>query len=413
MRSLFIIARWEYLTRIRSKWFIISTLIIPLVLFAFMFVPTLMMDDTGTEMKIIAMIDETGRLGQKFEADIYSRYELKDGQPKYQVVNLDNQSIDGALDIARSLLDSMVIDAYIFIPRDVFKENRVKYYARFLGNYRDQEEIRTVFNTILLNQRAVDANLDPELVKKLTRQIDLDTIEISRRGEQKETNEIISYIIPIMFVLMLYFAIVMSSQVLMRSVLEERNNRLVEILLSSINSTQLMSGKIIGLGLLGLTQLSFYIICGIGLSQYRGMDYVATYQIPFFLLYFVLGYMFFSSIFAAIGAIFSSEQDAQQAVSLISIISVIPILLSSYVIMNPSAPLTIILSHIPFLTPFFMILLIGIDIPPLWHILSTVSVLVLFAGLTMLAAGKIFRTAILMYGKRPTLPEIFQWLKSA
>jgi len=413
MHKLFLVAHWEYMTRIRSKWFIISTLIIPLILVAFMFLPALVMQDTGTNTKILALIDASGKMSGEFEVVISQRYHLKNGQEKYQVIMLENQPVEEAMAVGQELLDSMVIDAYLYLPFDIMENNSAEYYARFIGNYREQEEVRAVISTVLLNRRAKNAGLNPEMVRQLTRRVNLELIEVDRDGEKQQSSEILAYILPIIFVMMLYFAIVMSSQVLLRSVLEERSNRLVEILLSSVNATQLMSGKILGLGLLGLTQLSFYIVCGLAVSQYRGIEIISSVQILYFLLYFILGYMFFSSVYAAIGAVFSSEQDAQQAVSIISIISVFPLLMSSYVIANPDSLPTLILSHIPFVSPFFMILIIGIGIPPFWHIVSTSIVLIIFVIMAMFIAGKIFRTAILMTGKRPTLPEIMQWLKSA
>ncbi|MBU0711542.1 ABC transporter permease [bacterium] len=413
MHKLFLIARWEYMTRIRSKWFIISTLIIPLVLVAFMFLPALVMQDTGTDTKILALIDASGEMSAEFEAAISEQYHLKNGQAKYQIIVLENQPVEEALAVGQELLDSQTIDAVVVLPIDIMGKNHAEYYANFIGNYREQEEVRAVISSVLMNRRARDAGLNPEMVSKLTRRVNLDLIEIGRGGEKQQGNEILSFILPIIFVMMLYFAIVMSSQVLMRSVLEERSNRLVEILLSSVSATQLMSGKILGLGLLGLTQLFFYMVCGFAVSQYRGIEIISSVQILYFLLYFILGYMFFSGVYAAIGAVFSSEQDAQQAVSIISIVSIFPLLMSSYVITNPDSLLTIILSHMPFVSPFFMILIIGIKTPSCWHIISTSFLLILYAVFAMIIAGKIFRTAILMTGKRPTLPEIMQWLKSA
>ena len=400
------------MTRIRSKWFIISTVIIPLVLVAFMFLPTLVMQDSGTDTQIVALIDVSGEMSAEFESVIYKQYHLKNGQVKYQILVLENKPIEDALTVGQELLNSQTIDALVVLPIDIMEKNHAKYYANFVGNYREQEEIRSVVSSVVLNRRARAAGLNPEIVKQLSRHVDLDLIEIGRDGEKQSGNELFSFILPVIFVMMLYFAIVMSSQVLMRSVLEERTNRLVEILLSSVNARQLMSGKILGLGLLGLTQLLFYMVCGFAVSQYRGIEIINDVQILYFLLYFILGYLFFSGVYAAIGAVFSSEQDAQQAVSIISIISIFPLLMSSYVITNPDSLLTIILSHMPFISPFFMILIIGIKTPPFWHIISTSVLLILYAGFAMIIAGKIFRTAILMTGKRPTLPEIMQWLKS-
>ena len=131
-------------------------------------------------------------------------------------------------------------------------------------------------------------------------------------GEEKEGSEIISYLTPIIFVMMLFFAIFMSSQILLKSVMEERTNRLVEILLSSITPGELMSGKIIGLGLLGLTQLALYLIVGYFASSYKGIQVVTSANVILFLIYFVLGYLLYASIFASIGTIFNSEHEAQQ-----------------------------------------------------------------------------------------------------
>ena len=413
MHKLFLIAQWEYMTRIRSKWFIISTLIIPLVLVAFMFLPAVVMQGTGSDIRIIALIDANGEMSVEFETAISEQYHLKNGQAKYQIIVLENKPVEEAIAVGHELLDSQTIDAFVVLPVDIMGKNHAEYHANFIGNYREQEEVRAVISSVLLNLRARDAGLNPEVVKQLSRRVNLDLIEMDGGGEKKQGDELFSYILPVIFVMMLYFAIVMSSQVLMRSVLEERTNRLVEILLSSVNAGQLMSGKILGLGLLGLTQLLFYMVCGFVVSQYRGIEIINTVQILYFLLYFILGYMFFSGVYAAIGAVFSSEQDAQQAVSIISIVSIFPLLMSSYVISNPDSLLTIVLSHMPFVSPFFMILIIGIKAPPFWHIISTSILLILYAVCAMIIAGKIFRTAILMTGKRPSLPEIIQWFKSA
>ena len=410
MRNIFIITRWEYLTRIRSKWFIISTLIIPLIVVGSMFLPSLVMKGESG-LQLVALVAENGELAWNIEQFLSEHYRLKDGQPKYQVIQLGNSNTDDALKMATSLLDSAIVDAYVYIPANVMEANEVTYYARYLGNYREQEEIRSAVNAVLLDQRIANSGLDPEMVKEITKPVDFKTIEVSANGKMQQRDEMLYYLIPVIFVLMLYFAIVMSSQVLLRSVLSERTNRLIEILLSSVSPTQLMSGKILGLGLLGLTQLTLYMIFGSFISANRGIAILSSREILFFYWYFVIGYLFFASIFAAIGSIFTSEQDAQQAVSIVSIISILPVMLSSYVIMNPESIMTAILAFIPFVTPFFMILLIGMTTPPAWQIISTSIVLMAAAVLAMLAAGKIFQTAVLMYGKRPTLPEILQWLK--
>jgi len=411
MKNVLAVMRWEYLTRIRSKWFIISTVIIPLIILASMFIPTLIMTGPDTEIKVIAIVDATQHLGGIVDKTLGEKYKLKDGSPKYQVVLLQDGNFDVLKKQASELLDSDVIYSYLVIPEDVMNSNEVKYYARNLGNFKDQEQIYRAVNKVISRQRMIAANFDPEVISSLIREVDFKLLEVGKEGEEKEGGEIISYLTPIIFVMMLFFAIFMSSQILLRSVMEERTNRLVEILLSSISPGELMSGKIIGLGLLGLTQLALYFIVGYFASSYKGIQIVTSANVILFFIYFVLGYLLYASIFASIGTIFNSEHEAQQVSSFLSIICVIPIMLSSYIIANPQSITTTILSFIPVITPFFMILRIGVEIPPLWEIFGTIGILVLFVWLTMLAAGKIFRVAVLIYGKRATLPEIWQWIR--
>ncbi|MBL7136881.1 MAG: ABC transporter permease [Candidatus Marinimicrobia bacterium] len=411
MKNVLVVMRWEYLTRIRTKWFIISTIIMPLIILASMFIPTLIMTGPDTEVKVIAIVDATQYLGGIVDKTLGERYKLKDDTPKYQVVLLQDGNFDVLKKQASELLDSDVIYSYLVIHEDVMNSNEIKYYARNLGNFKDQEQICRAVNKVISRQRMLKANFDPEVISSLIREVDFKMLEVGKEDEEKEGSEIISYLTPIIFVMMLFFAIFMSSQILLRSVMEERTNRLVEILLSSITPGELMSGKIIGLGLLGLTQLALYLIVGYFASSYKGIQIVTSANVILFLIYFVLGYLLYASIFASIGTIFNSEHEAQQVSSFLSIICVIPIMLSSYVIANPQSTTTTILSFIPVITPFFMILRIGVEIPPLWEIFGTIGVLILFVWLTMLAAGKIFKVAVLIYGKRATLSEIWQWVK--
>ena len=306
MKNVLAVMRWEYLTRIRSKWFIISTVIMPLIILVSMLIPTLIMTGPDTEVKVIAIVDATRHLGDILDKTLGERYKLKDGTPKYQVVLLQDGNFDVLKKQASELLDSDVIYSYLVIPEDVMNSNEVKYYARNLGNFKDQEQIYRAVNKVISRQRMLKANFDPEVISSLIREVDFKMLEVGKEGEEKEGSEIISYLTPIIFVMMLFFAIFMSSQILLRSVMEERTNRLVEILLSSITPGELMSGKIIGLGLLGLTQLALYLIVGYFASSYKGIQIVTSANVILFFIYFVLGYLLYASIFASIGTIFNS-----------------------------------------------------------------------------------------------------------
>ncbi|HMA61552.1 MAG TPA: ABC transporter permease [bacterium] len=411
MNKIFNVARWEFLSRVRSKSFIISTLLLPVIMIGFIILPNLLITRGGQSQKIIAIVDETGHLGEKVKSHLSEKFTLKDGRPEYQTMVFQSGKPQRLRSQAKSLLDSAVISAYIVLPENILDNNQAEYYTRNLGDFRGKHVISSAITTIISKQRMLAANLNPDRIQKLTQDVKMLTYESSGGQAQEAGSEIMAYLTPIIFTMMLFFAVFRSSQVLFRSVLEERSNKLVEILLSTLSPNQLMTGKILGLGLVGLTQLAFYLTIGVLVSSYQGMDLLNSSQVLLFFLYFLTGYLLYAAIFATIGSIFDSEQEAQQYVAVLSLVTVLPIILSSYVITNPDATIVKILSYIPVITPFFMILRIGIQVPSTLEIISTLVLMVGFVMLAMWAAGKIFRVAILMYGKKPKFDEIMRWLK--
>ncbi|MBN2281880.1 MAG: ABC transporter permease, partial [Candidatus Marinimicrobia bacterium] len=402
MKNMIVVAKWEFLTRVKSKLFLLSTILFPILIIGISVVPSLLMTKVDTENKLIGVLDSTGFLGGKIEVKLTEDYKLNNGEQKYQVMQFKSHEAE----LAASLLDSSVIDGYLIIPANVVDSNKVTYFSKTLGDFKGVAEVRSTANTVISRERMILENIDPDVVDKLNRRIDFITLEPGKTAEQSD--ELLSYFVPFIFVMMLFFTIFMTSQILLRSVLQERSNKLVETLLSSVSASELMSGKILGLGLLGLLQLAVYLVIGVGVSSYQGLDLISGVEVLFFIVYFIFGYLLYSAIFAAIGSIFDNEQEAQQATSVLSLITVVPIMLSSFVVANPNATMTVVLSYIPVMTPFFMILRIGVQMPSMVQIVTTTVVLVASVGVTMLIAGKIFRTAILLYGKRPTLPEIMR-----
>jgi len=413
VRKILTIVRWEYFTRIRSKWFIISTVVFPVIVVLSMILPSVLMTSEESEYKIVGLIDETRLLAEQLEKQLGEEYHLKDGSPKYQVIVFKDLDTERAKSQAAALLDSSIIHSYLVIPTDVWDSSCVYYYTRNIGNFRDQSELDRTVSRLIRSYKMQKVGLPSHLIKQVLSPIDFKVMQVTCEGKEKEGSEYLGYLMPIIFVLMLFFSIFTSAQILMRSVLTERSNRLVEILLSSVSPTELMSGKIIGLGLLGLTQLLIYLFLAYFVSSYKGLELFNLTTTAIFLIYFVLGYLVYAAIFATLGAIFDNEQDAQSAVSIFSMITILPLILASYIISHPQSLTTIILSFIPIMTPFFMILRLGIFMPPLWELLGTMGILLISVWLLMLAAGKVFRVAILIWGKRPTLPEIWQWVRSS
>jgi len=198
---------------------------------------------------------------------------------------------------------------------------------------------------------------------------------------------------------------------LVRSLIEEKSNRLIEILISSCTSEELLAGKILGLSALGLTQILIWSLIGVGLAGSSVIPSEAFENVLPMLLYFVLGFIFYTTIFVGIGSIVSTEQEAQQITTYISLILVLPIVFVVPAIQNPDSIMVKVLSYIPLTIPSIMLLRFKIETVPLTDIFITLSIMILSIIITLKLSAKIFRIGILSYGKKPSVKELIHWLK--
>ena len=220
------------------------------------------------------------------------------------------------------------------------------------------------------------------------------------------------YLAPIIFMFLLFMGIFTGGQLLLRAVLEERSNRVIEVLLSSVSYNDLMTGKILGLGLLGLTQSVIYLVISSLVGSYFQVQILTAWITLLFLVYFILGYLFYAAFYIGVGALFDSEQEAQQAIQIFSILAIIPVMLWSLVIENPDSTIVNVLCYLPPVTPFFMLIKIALNETSVSQIIGTLAVLGVSTYGVMRMAAKVFKTGILLYGKRMTLPEIMRWIKA-
>jgi ABC-2 type transport system permease protein len=253
--------------------------------------------------------------------------------------------------------------------------------------------------------------LDTALIHRLTTRVDLRTIKISEEGVETEAGfgEIFarSYI----GLLMIIFMVLTSGQLLVRSLVEEKANRVIEVLLSSCSTRELMTGKILGLSGLGILQMLVYASIGLALALKMNTDIIQPDYFLLILLYAILGYLFYAAIFVAAGSPATTEQEAQQITAYVSMLMIVPFGIVMLVMQNPNSIIVKILSYIPVFTPTVMVLRISVQMPSLLEILATVLLLVISTMAMMWIAGKIFRIAILSYGKRPSLSELIQWIR--
>ena len=402
------IMKWEFANRVKTKLFIITTFLLPFFMGGIMYLPSLLMDLEPDENKVIGLkyADVNMVLVKRFEDRASLSLKLKNGQSEFSFIRFNDD------ESAVNAIKNKKITGYLDIPIGILDTAKAKYFSNSLSNIKIYTNLRRLLNKVVVEQRMINQKIDTSLVEELIRKINFGTYELDELGEASQVDELSSFLVPYLFLMILFGTIFMSGQLLLRSVMEERTSRTIEILLSSVTPDELMRGKIFGLGALGLIQMLFYLLIALATTHYKGMVIIELSQIPLFLIFFTTGYFFYASIFAAMGTFFTSEQEAQQSSGMISIIAVLPIAFASYFITNPESVFTIGISYIPPLTPFIMIIRIGTDSVGLMEVFYT-SLLMIVSCLFMLKfSGKVFRTAILLYGKKITFNEVRRWITS-
>jgi ABC-2 type transport system permease protein len=253
-------------------------------------------------------------------------------------------------------------------------------------------------------------------VKELTKGMEMKRVRLSATGEREDRGA--AMFLALILMMILYMSVLMWGQQVLTSTIEEKSNRVMEVIVSSVPSMSLMAGKLLGVGAAGLTQLGVWTLClvgaslmGIGASGGLHMPEITPLMLGSFVLFYVLGYLLYSSLFAAVGASVNTSQEAQSLAFPVMMPLILGVMLFMPVLQSPDSRLAVVTSLIPFLSPILMFLRIMVLTPPAWQIALSVLLTALTIAAVLWVAGRIYRVGILMYGKRPTFPEIVRWVR--
>lgn len=409
------VARWEYIEKIKSKAFLISLFLMPIIMVAVGVIPTLLAARGDTESKIVGIIDRSHEILTPLSASLDERYRLPDGQPNYILRSLDADSMSD-LTAEKKHADELVIadslEGYVIIGKSIMLDSTVEYRSQNVGSFRMTERIGNTIRDLVVEKKLHAQGIDPLLVKQLTKPIEMKTIKLSKSGKEEESGFGEVFFTAYVFMMMMFFLVNTSGQLLVRSMLEEKSNRVVEVLMSSCSAKDLMTGKIIGLSGLGLTQVAFWTVIGIAVSSKFAIPLIPLSSALLMLTYFILGYLLYAAIFVAAGSPVSTDQEAAQINSYLTMILIIPIVVAFMVVQDPNSTIVKVLSFIPLLTPSMMAMRIPIQVPSMPEIVVSIALVAVSAVAMIWIAGKIFRTAILSYGKRPSLGELFALIRA-
>jgi len=416
MSRVYAVARREYLERVRSKAFLISTILGPTLLAGFMLMPILLAGQRGRPLRIV-VLDESGSLAPDVTASL-ARRRVAD-QPRFVI----EPAPTGPLDRARAGVQDKVVrgelDGFLFLSKDALQRSAAEYYGRNVSNMMDLDLMNKAVEEALVSRRLSGEGLDPERVRSLTRAVEIKKVRLTARGAREDRG--VSFLVSLVLMMLLYTTLAVWGAAVMNGVIEEKTNRVVEVVVSSLSSSQLFAGKLLGVGAAGLTQFVAWTAClgaintmgSAGIGVVRGMPELSPPLLVAFVLFFLLGYFLYGSMYASIGAAVNTTQEAQSLVFPVMMPLILSVVFYPMVLSAPDSRLSILLSLIPFFAPLLMFLRMTAVSPPAWQVaLSMLLMLATIAGITW-AAARVYRVGILMYGKRPTFPEIIRWVGRA
>jgi ABC-2 type transport system permease protein len=422
MDKILAIIKREYLTRVRSKGFVVGTILSPLLMAGLVVVPIVVARMGSDETDRLVVLDQTpdDALYARVARSLDPAGEGGEGAPDEFELRRESVASPAALEARkRQLNEDLVarrIEGYVVVPPDVLAGGKVEFHTKNAGGFGTRSRLRAAFSAAVIEQRLAGAGIDAARVNELSKGVEVETI--NERGEQERGQ---SFILAYALLMILYITILVYGITVLRGVVEEKQSRIIEVMLSSVRPFQLMLGKIVGIGLVGLTQYFAWAAFALLLSAVAAAQAltVGAVKLPhisfalmfYFVAYFVLGYFLYATLYAMVGAMVSTEEDGQQVQMPVTMTLVVPMALSSVVMSNPGGTLSTALSLFPFFAPVLMFLRITLEHPPFWQVALSFLLLIATIFGSVWVAAKIYRVGVLMYGKRPTLPELARWLR--
>ena len=431
----------EYTTRVKSKGFVVALFLMPVLMCGLVALSSFLaiMEHRTEETRKFAVVDETGEIFTQMQTVIAGHpiFQHK-GELVYQL-HEESAATEEARATLRERVNTKDFYAYLEIPKDVFANGEVRFYARTATNFEMQNALRRIISDIVRDKRFAESGYSQREVSRLMRSVRFNAYAV-KSGKGKDGGAKVESALETgarlglgyLLVFLLYMFVIIYANSIMRSVLEEKTTRIVEVIVSSVKPYQLLLGKLIGVCSVCLTMFAIWVIFGVLLVMnvepllgIFGIDslpvqllgVIGTIKassgevLTYFLIYFVMGFFMYSTLYAIVGAICNSEEEAQQTAVPLTMLLVIPFILMFQLFRVPDSTLSVLLSHIPFFSPILMFMRINVLMPPLWEILLNILLMCATVLLVTLISGKIYRIGILMYGKRPTLGQLWQWAR--
>lgn len=406
----------ELREKLMSKAFVLMTILLPVLMVSIIGVQTFLMsfESEGNKIEIISFSDSiTSKLGEIILNESF----VKDGSVIPTVKTVPESEHSEYLSSHEADLISEQLHGIIVIPEKALEDKRINYYSKTPKNFRLLEKLDDPINNVLIEQYFASKNIPVEELEYARKWVDISSFKISEGEDVKEEGYgglILSYL----FSFLLYLSLIMMGSMVMQAVIQEKSNRIVEVLLSSVTSKELMTGKIFGASITGVLQMAIWLspVMLVASTTWfmipqEAMIDVSFLQLGYLLFNFFLGLIIFVGLFTMVGSIFENPQDAQSGMWPILMLVMIPFFISMSMIGNPDNPIADIASMAPFAAIIVMPAKMAIVDVPLWQVIVSTVVNILTALAIFPIAGKIFRVGIMMTGRKPKWSEVVKWLK--
>ena len=448
MRKFLAVVNHEY-KKIVLKWsFLVGTLLFPFIASMFAVVPAFIFSIKGEPTRIV-VVDSSGKISNRLKENLSAekmreraKQAAKESKTEITISQEEKMKRDMAqfqdsfvfIDYSsegknaeqiqtelRQKISSNEVDAYLIIPENFISENaEFQFYSRRAGDFIINSTLQDALNDAVRSQRLANANISEEQLKKLSQKVNWEVTKIDETGKEKSDDG--GFWAGFVIAFMIYLTLAIYGQMIMSAVVEEKETRVAEILFSSAKPFELMMGKLVGVGLAGITQLGIWIISVLILLAFSLPQLVAMgipiptitpIMIAGFLIYFTLGFFIYAAIFALIGSMVTSVQEGSQFAFLPIMLMLSGFYFCLAVLRDPNSTLSFWSSIMPFTAPMTMPVRILSETPPFWQIgLSILINGATIAGLIWLAA-RVYRVGMLMYGKRATIPEVWRWIRQS
>jgi ABC-2 type transport system permease protein len=412
MRDIWLIAKREYLEQVKGKAFKVTTILIPLLFIAIFGIIAIAGKNSGVGKHVVIATSDPA-LAERVRAPLIAD---KDARMTVDVVTPATEA-----DHQRLLaeVDQKQIDGFLWLETPSGAPAAATFESRSSGDFATEGRLQSAVNRALVEQRLAARGIPAGDVQALTKDIDMQTVQV-KNGKETATNALSTFWAAYAMAFLLSFTVVMYGMNVGRSVIQEKTSRIFEVMLATVRPGDMLAGKLIGIGAVGLTQIAIWVTAaalfagsalGVRLMSGDMKIHVSGVQVALFIVYFILGYALYSTLFAGLAATCDTEQELQQY----SPLAAVPIWLSfgmiAFIVSNPNSIWSVAISMFPPCAPITMFLRLASQFPPYWQIALSLGLMVLSVYIVLWLSSRIYRVGILMYGKRATLPEMLRWLR--